>query len=368
MYDKAYNVTRAKLWCEILIPGGIVMIHFNNDYNRTAHPAIMQALAEGAAESHVGYGLDGWCEKGAALIREAIGRPEAEVHYLLGGTQANYTVISALLRPFQSVICADSGHINVHETGAVEHCGFKIQGLPMTDGKITAEQIAAEAELYRSSGIKEHITQPKLVYLSLPTEFGTIYTRAELTAIRRVCDEYGLLLYVDGARLAYGIAAADCDMTLPELASLVDVFYIGGTKCGAMFGEAVVFCRAELAENFRSYIKQNGGMLAKGWLLGLQFATLFTDELYLNIGRRAVEQAMQIREAFAAKGIMPYIESSTNQQFVVLDEAQMVQLGEKYIYEYEKNLGGGRHCVRFCTSWSTQPEEVAELLADIAAL
>lgn len=344
------------------------MIHFNNDYNRAGHPAVMQALAYSAAESHVGYGLDDWCARGAALIRQAVGKPKAEVHYLLGGTQANYTVISALLRPFQSVICAQSGHINVHETGAVEHCGFKIHGLPMCDGKITAGQIAAEAGLYRSSEIKEHITQPKLVYLSYPTEYGTIYSKAELTAIRRVCDEYGLLLYVDGARLAYGLAAPDCDITLPELAALVDVFYIGGTKCGALFGEAVVFCRPGLAENFRSYTKQNGGMLAKGWLLGLQFTALFTDELYLNIGRQAVDYAMQIRDAFAARGIMPYIESSTNQQFVVLDEAQMAKLGEKYIYEYQEELGGGRHCVRFCTSWSTGQEEIEELLADIAAL
>ena len=344
------------------------MIHFNNDYNRAGHPAVMQALADSAAESHVGYGLDDWCARGAALIRQAVGKPKAEVHYLLGGTQANYTVISALLRPFQSVICAQSGHINVHETGAVEHCGFKIHGLPMTNGKITAEQIAAEAGLYRSSDIKEHITQPRLVYLSYPTEYGTIYTKAELTAIRRVCDEYGLLLYVDGARLAYGLAATDCDLTLPELAALVDVFYIGGTKCGALFGEAVVFCRPELAENFRSYTKQNGGMLAKGWLLGLQFAALFTDDLYLNIGRQAVDYAMRIRDAFAARGIMPYIESSTNQQFVVVDEAQMAKLGKKYIYEYQEDLGGGRHCVRFCTSWSTGQEEIEELLADIAAL
>ncbi len=344
------------------------MIHFNNDYNRAAHPAVLQALADSAAESHSGYGLDAWCEEGAALIRQAVDRPEAEVHYLLGGTQANYTVISALLRPFQSIICADSGHINVHETGAVEHCGFKIRALPMECGKIAAEQIAAEAELYRSSDIKEHITQPRLVYLSYPTEFGTIYSKAELTDIRRVCDEYGLLLYVDGARLAYGLAAEDCDLTLADMAALVDVFYIGGTKCGAMFGEAVVFCRPGLADNFRSYIKQNGGMLAKGWLLGLQFAALFRDDLYLNIGRQAVAYAMQIRDAFAAKGVPAYIESSTNQQFVVLTEAQMAALGGKYVYEYQEDLGGGRHCVRFCTSWSTQPEEIAALLADIAAL
>ncbi len=344
------------------------MIHFNNDYNRVAHPAVMQALAADVGRSHVGYGLDDWCEEGCRLIRQAIAMPEAEVHFLVGGTQVNYTAISALLRPFQSIICAESGHINVHETGAVEHCGYKIQGLAAENGKITAEQIAGAAELYRLSDIKEHITQPALVYLSYPTEYGTIYSKSELEAIRRVCDEYDLMLYVDGARLAYGLAADDCDLTLPELAQLVDVFYIGGTKCGAMIGEALVFCRPELAANFRSYIKQNGAMLAKGWLLGLQFATLFTDDLYLKIGQRAVAQARQIREAFAGKGILPYIESSTNQQFLVVNEEIMEKLGSKYIYEYQENLGGGRHCIRFCTSWSTEPEEVEELLGDIAAL
>lgn len=344
------------------------MIRFNNDYNHGAHPAILQALAAENKKSFGGYGLDPWCERASEEIKKYLDCPEASVHFMIGGTQVNYTVIAALLRPYQSVICADTGHIHVHETGAVENTGHKIQALPATDGKITAQQIADEAELYRSSDIQEHITQPKMVYLSFPTEYGTIYTLQELTEIRTVCKEYGLLLFVDGARLAYGLGAEGCDVTLADLARLCDVFYCGGTKCGALFGEAVVFPRPELAEGFRSFIKQNGAMLAKGWLLGLQFYTLFHDGLYLDIAKKAVSQAMQIRQAFAEKGIPAYIESPTNQQFVVLENSVMKKLAENYIFEFEQKIDSDHNCVRFCTSWSTTQEEIDALTADIRAL
>lgn len=344
------------------------MIRFNNDYNHGAHPAILEALAASNENSYGGYGLDPWCEKASLEIKKYLDCPDAAVHFMVGGTQVNFTVIAAALRPYQSVICADTGHIHVHETGAVENTGHKIQALPSKDGKITAEQIAAEAELYRTSGVQEHITQPKMVYLSFPTEYGTIYTLQELTAIHQVCREYGLYLFLDGARLGYGLGAADADVTIKNIARLCDVFYCGGTKCGALFGEAVVFTTPALAVDFRSYIKQNGAMLAKGWLLGLQFYTLFKDGLYFDITKKAVLYAMQIRQAFEEKGIPAYIKSPTNQQFVILENSVMEQLAQNYIFEYELKIDDTHSCVRFCTSWSTKQEEIDALVADIRAL
>lgn len=344
------------------------MIRFNNDYNCGAHPKILEALAATNTESYGGYGLDPWCEKASAEIRKYLNCPEAQVHFMVGGTQTNYTVISAALRPYQSVISADSGHIHVHETGAVEHCGHKIQALPHQNGKISASQIAAEAELYRTSGVQEHITQPKLVYLSFPTEYGTIYTKQELEAISAVCREYGMYLFIDGARLGYGLGAQDADVTIADIARLADVFYCGGTKCGALFGEAVVFTDPSLAVDFRSYIKQNGAMLAKGWLLGLQFYTLFKDGLYFDITRKADEYAMMIRKAFAEKSVPFYIDSTTNQQFVILENKILEKLSKKYVYEYEMKIDDTHSCVRFCTSWSTTEEDVQELIRDIRQL
>ena len=344
------------------------MIRFNNDYNHGAHPDILAALSATNDESYGGYGLDTWCEKAALEIKKYLDCPKAAVHFLVGGTQANFTVIAAALRPFQSVICADTGHIHVHETGAVENTGHKILALPSKDGKITAQQIAAEAELYRTSGVQEHITQPKMVYISFPTEYGTVYTLEELTDIHVVCREYGLYLFIDGARLGYGLAAQGGDVTIKDIARLCDVFYCGGTKCGALFGEAVVFPSPQLAVDFRSYIKQNGAMLAKGWLLGLQFYTLFKDGLYFDITKKAVSCAMQIKQAFAEKEIPAYIDSPTNQQFVVLENSVMEKLAQKYIFEYELKVDETHSCVRFCTSWSTTQEEVDALVNDIRAL
>lgn len=348
------------------------MIRWNNDYNHGAHPAVLDALQKTNGESYGGYGLDEWCRKAADLIRTHLGNSpaaaKAEVHFLPGGTQANFTVIAAALRPYQSVICGDFGHINVHETGAVENTGHKIQQLKGEKGKISAAQIAAEAELYCVSGTKEHITQPKLVYLSFPTEYGMIYSRKELQDIAHVCHKYGLYLYIDGARMGYGLGSCQCDLTLADIAELSDVFYIGGTKCGTLLGEAVVILNDALKEHFRSYIKQNGGMVAKGWILGLQFYALLKDGLYFTITKQADEMAMEIRDAFEKKGIPLYMESYTNQQFVILTEEQKRALEEKHIFEYQCRMEDGRHCVRFCTSWSTRQEEVRELIKDIAAL
>lgn len=344
------------------------MIRFNNDYNHGAHPKILEALTSTNEESYGGYGLDEWCQKAEHEIKKYLDVPKAAVHFLIGGTQANFTVIASALRPYQSVICADTGHIHVHETGAVENTGHKIHALPHKDGKITAAQIADEAELYCTSGVKEHITQPKMVYLSFPTEYGTIYSHSELNEIHSVCRKYGLYLFIDGARLGYGLGSPKADVTIRDIAHLCDAFYCGGTKCGALFGEAVVLTNPALNIDFRSCMKQNGAMLAKGWLLGLQFYTLFHDGLYFEITKKADEYAMQIKDAFAAKGIPAYIESFTNQQFVVVENRIMDKLAEKYVFEYELKIDENHSCIRFCTSWSTREEEVEELIRDIKAL
>ena len=344
------------------------MIRWNNDYNHGAHPAILEALQNTNNTSYDGYGLDDYCEAAKAEIQKYLGEVDADIHFMVGGTQVNFTVIAAALRPFESVISATTGHINDHETGAVENTGHKIHALKSTNGKITAEQIAAEAQSFCDSGTKEHITQPKLVYLSFPTEFGTLYSKAELEAIRTVCDNYGLYLMVDGARMGYGLTAPTNDVTLEDLARLSDVFYIGGTKCGALFGETVVILNKDLKPHFRSYMKQNGGMLAKGWLLGLQFHTLFKDGLYFEITKKANEDAMKLKQAFAAKNIPFFIESSTNQQFPILTTEQMEQLTEHHSVSYIAKIDDNHHCVRFCTAWSTDPADLDTLLTDIAAL
>ena len=344
------------------------MIHFNNDYNRAGHPAVMQALADSAAESHVGYGLDDWCARGAALIRQAVGKPKAEVHYLLGGTQANYTVISALLRPFQSVICAQSGHINVHETGAIEATGHKVLAVPSPDGKLTAAQIEEAMQAHLNEDGPEHMVQPGMVYISFPTEVGTIYTRTEMEAISTMCRKYKLPLFVDGARLGYGLCSPECDITLPQLAQLADVFYIGGTKVGALFGEAVVITNESLKRDFRYSIKRHGGMLAKGRLLGIQFATLFTDGLYMQIAQHAIDEAMRIKAALQAKGIEFLIDSPTNQQFPIFSNTQLDELGKTYLFSVWQKVDDTHTAVRICTSWGTKRENVDKLIEEISQL
>ena len=344
------------------------MIRFNNDYNRGAHPEVLDALIKTNEESYGGYGLDIWCERAADEIGKYLGQADADIHFLTGGTQANFTVIAAALRPYQCVISADTGHIQGHETGAVENTGHKIIALPSYEGKITADQVREQAQLYLESGIREHITQPKMVYISFPTEYGTIYSKAELEALSGVCREYGLFLFLDGARLGYGLGSEEADVTMEDIARLTDVFFCGGTKCGALFGEAVVITNPALKTDFRSYIKQNGGMLAKGWLLGLQFYALFHDGLYFRITKKADEAAMKIRRAFREKGIPFYIESPTNQQFIAAENSVAQKLAEKYIFEYEGKIDENHSCIRFCTSWSTPEEDVETLIRDIAEL
>jgi threonine aldolase len=339
------------------------MKRFDSDYLEGCLPEILQRLGETNLEQSVGYGEDAHCTAAREKIRAAVGRPDADVHFLVGGTQTNVTVISSLLKPYQGVVCAESGHINVHETGAVEHSGHKVMALPATAGKITAAQVEEAFASHRDDANHEHMVQPGMVYISFPTEMGTLYSKDELTAISAVCRRWQRPLFVDGARLGYGLASPLCDLTLPELAALVDVFYIGGTKQGALFGEAVVFCNPALAHEFRYHIKQNGGMLAKGRLLGIQFETLFTDGLYLKSARHAIDEAFRLRDGLRAKGYRFLCDSPTNQQFPILEDVQIEALRAEFGFEFWQRIDATHSAVRFCTSWATRPEAVDALLA-----
>ena len=343
------------------------MLRFECDYTQGAAPEIMRRLAETNLEQTPGYGEDHYCAAARAKILSRLGRPDAAVHFLVGGTQANLTVIAAALRSYQGVIAASTGHISVHETGAIEACGHKVLPIPSDDGKIAAAQIDALVDAHWADVTHEHQVQPAMVYLSQPTENGTLYTLAELEAIHEACRKWRLLLYVDGARLGYGLAAPGNDVTLPDLARLTDAFYIGGTKVGALFGEAVVLLDKELQRDFRYHIKQRGGMFAKGRLLGLQFDELFSNGLYERLGRHAVELAMELRRAFEAKGISLRYDSPTNQQFPILTQAQYEALAERYAFSLWEDLGE-RTAVRFSTSWATDPAAVAALVEDIQGL
>lgn len=344
------------------------MIQFQCDYNEGAHPRILERLIETNFCQTVGYGMDEYCDHARTLIKEACQKPDADVHFLVGGTQTNATVISSILRPYQGVVCAETGHINVHETGAIEHSGHKCLAIPSQGGKITAKQILQTFANYYADGDQEHMVQPAMVYISFSTEVGSIYTKQELTDIYAACRKYDAPLFIDGARLGYGLASPECDMTLPEFASLCDVFYIGGTKVGALFGEAVVITNPALKKDFRHFIKMNGGMLAKGRLLGIQFETLFTDNLYFEVAKHANNLAMKIRNAFKAKGFSFLMDSPTNQQFPILTNAQIEQLKGDFMFSIWQKMDEEHTAVRFCTSWGTKPENVDKLLDAIEKL
>ncbi len=342
------------------------MIRFECDYTTGAHPKILEALVNTNAEGCPGYGVDLHCEHAREMLRELCQAPEAGVHFLVGGTQANTTVIAAALRPHQGVLCAETGHINVHETGAIEAAGHKVLALPAENGKITAQQIHHYCEAHHTDPAWEHMVQPGMVYLSHPTELGTVYSLAELEEIAAVCRRWRLPLFVDGARLAAGLAASD--VALPDLARLCDVFYLGGTKAGLLFGEAVVIPNPDLDHDFRYLIKQHGGMLAKGRLLGIQFEAFLTDHLFEEIGRQEVAQAMRLREAFLAKGWDLFVDSASNQQFPILPNGAVAVLRHKYSFEVWEKVDQAHTAVRFCTSWSTTDEDVDALIADIQRL
>ena len=341
------------------------MYHFESDYLEGCAPQILDALRNTNLEQTLGYGEDSHCACAADRIRYVFDCPDAEVHFLVGGTQANATVISALLRPHQGVVCAESGHINVHETGAVEHGGHKVLALPATDGKISAAQVRDALQAHHSDFSREHMVQPGMVYISFPTELGTIYTRQELEELHAVCQEWEIPLFIDGARLGYGLEASGCKLLPRDIPRLCDVFYVGGTKQGALFGEAVVFTDTRLAEDFRYYIKQNGGMLAKGRLLGIQFETLMNEGLYFQLARRADRLADRIRDAFRRKRVPFLVENTTNQVFPILGTDQIARLADEFGVEPWQSVDETHTAVRFCTSWATPESAVRALEASI---
>ena len=312
-------------------------------------------------EQTPGYGEDAYCREAAEHICRLCESDTLSVHFLVGGTQTNMTVIAAGLRPHQGVISAESGHIHVHETGAVEATGHKVLSLPSQDGKLTARQIRDAVTAHYSDNSAEHMVQPKMVYISNPTELGTVYSKAELTAISEVCREYQLYLFMDGARLGYGLTAKGNDLALPDIARLCDVFYIGGTKVGALFGEAVVFSNPELSRDFRYLIKQRGGMLAKGRLLGVQFSALLEDGLYFEIAKKANGLADRIRETLDSLGYGYLVPGVTNQIFPILPDVLLEKLSEEFSFSEQARVDERHRAVRFCTSWATTDENVTAL-------
>lgn len=343
------------------------MIRFDNDYSTGAHPKILEKLIATNDEQHPGYGVDEHCMYAAKLIKDAA-NTDGDVHFLVGGTQTNKTIISSMLRPHQAVIAVESGHIAVHETGAIENAGHKVITLPETSGKIQIEHVETFVKNYWEDVTFEHMPQPKMVYISQPTEFGTLYTKLELQNLYQFCKANNMYLMIDGARLGYALAADENDVTLSDLAQYSDVFYIGGTKVGALFGEAVVITNDDLKTDFRYHIKQQGGMLAKGRLLGIQFQTLFEDNLYHNISEHAVQLANRLTGAFEKAGIQMKYPSPTNQRFPILTNQQIEQLKDKYTFATWEKVDDEHTAVRFCTSWSTKTEDVETLIKDIEGL
>lgn len=334
---------------------------FHNDYNEICHPKVLRYLQEISSKQMDGYGQDDCCRAASERIKCLCKKDTLSVHFLVGGTQANLTVIASALRPHQAVIGAQSAHIQVHETGAIEATGHKVLSLPSEDGKITAEQIRNTLQDHLSDGTREHIAQPKMVYISQPTELGTTYTLFELENISAVCKEYGLYLFIDGARLGYALTAADNDITLADLARLTDVFYIGGTKVGAMFGEAVVISNPAIAEDFRYIIKQRGAMLAKGWLLGAQFDALLSDGLYFKIAEHANRLADKLRDTILGIGYPITVLSRTNQVFTVLPNKVLKELEKEFSFAPWGAVDEDHTAVRFCTSWATDEADLDAL-------
>ncbi len=340
------------------------MRYFHNDYNQMCHPVVLEKLQQSRERSMPGYSTDACCAAAAERIRALCGDNMLDIHFLVGGTQANLTIIDAALRPHQAAVGAESAHINVHETGAVEATGHKVLTLPSSNGKISATQIEDLVLSHRQDGDREHMAQPKLVYISDSTELGTIYSLRELEQISTVCHRYGLYLFVDGARLGYALAARDNDVSLRDLARLTDVFYIGGTKQGALFGEAVVISNPAIAEDFRYLMKQHGGMLAKGWLLGLQFEALLENDLYFSAAKNANAMADQIRNTLSELGYGLLVPGTTNQVFPILPDTLLAELSREITFSEMGRVDTVNRAVRFCTSWATTQQD-ADYLCEI---
>lgn len=339
------------------------MLAFNNDYSHGAHPAVLQALVDTNMEPQPGYGTDAHTERAKQLIREACQAPDADVFFLVGGTQTNATVIDMLLAPYEGVVAAETGHVACHEAGAIEFGGHKVLTIPGYEGKMHAEDLESYIQVFYENESYEHTVFPGAVYVSLSTEYGTLYSKAELAAIHAVCQKREIPLFVDGARLAYALAADECDITLPELAQLCDVFYIGGTKCGALCGEAVVFTHGNMPKQFVTMVKRRGAMIAKGRLNALQFDALFTDGLYEKICAPAVKLAIKLRDGLKAKGYRFALESPTNQQFIIVENSRLPELQSKVVYSFIEKYDAEHTVIRLATSWATTEEQVDELLS-----
>ena len=339
------------------------MISFESDYITGAHPKVLQRLMETNLEPLSGYGEDAYCASAREKIKKACNCPQADVYFLVGGTQTNAIVVSTMLREFEGVISATTGHIHAHESGAVEYAGHKILALPHKEGKLEAAAVRQYLQTFYKDESREHMVYPGMVYISHPTEYGTLYSKQELTELSQVCREYEIPLFVDGARLAYGLMSRHTDLTLEKLAELCDVFYIGGTKAGALCGEAVVFTKGNAPAHFVNRIKKRGALLAKGRLLGVQFDALFTEDLYFEIGRHVIDMAEKLKAIFLEKGYALYLDSPTNQQFVILDKTTLERLRKDVAVTLWEWLDQERAVVRFATAWSTTQQDLDTLKA-----
>lgn len=337
------------------------MLSFVNDYSAGAHPKVFERLAETNAVKTVGYGEDEYCAAAKEKIREACACPDAQIYFLQGGTQTNQIAIDTMLEPGEGMLCAATGHINVHEAGAIEFCGHKVLALPTDNGKITAWQVRDYCARFYADESHEHEVFPGGVYITHATELGGVYKKEELAALRRVCDEYSLVLYLDGARLAYALGCGESDLTLADIARLTDAFYIGGTKCGALFGEALVFTKNNMPRRFITRVKQHGAMSAKGRLLGIQFDALFTDGLYWEIGRQTVAKADAIKKILREKGYEFFIDSPTNQIYIVVDNAKKAELAKSVVFSFWEYIDENRTAIRLVTDWATKDEDIAAL-------
>ncbi|MBE5922407.1 MAG: low specificity L-threonine aldolase [Lachnospiraceae bacterium] len=337
------------------------MISFESDYIAGAHPKVLQRLLETNMEPLSGYGNDIYCASAQKKIRAACACPTAEVYFLAGGTQTNAVVISSMLQSYEGAIAAKTGHVSTHEAGAIEHTGHKVLALAQKDGKIVPAVLRQYLKTFYADENRDHMVFPGMVYISHPTEYGTLYSKNELTEISQICAEYEIPLFLDGARLGYGLMSRQTDVTLADIAALCDVFYIGGTKVGALCGEAVVFTKNNTPKHFMTTIKQNGALLAKGRVLGIQFDALFTDNLYFKISQHAVEMAEKLKSIFKEKGYHFYLESPTNQQFIILENREMEYLKTQVAFSFWEKLDDMHTVVRFATSWSTTEEDLEHL-------
>lgn len=339
------------------------MLDFVNDYSEGAHEKILQRLLETNMEKLSGYGTDQYCESAKQKIREVCECPEADIYFLVGGTQTNATVIDAILSQYEGVVAANTGHISTHEAGAIEASAHKVLAIPHKNGKITAKAVKQYFTDFYADGNHEHMVFPGMVYISHPTEYGTLYTKDELEKISTICREFELPLFLDGARLGYGVMAKETDVDIKTIAKYCDIFYIGGTKIGALCGEAVVFTKNNMPKHFTTMVKQHGALLAKGRLLGVQFDALFTDNLYFDIAKNAIDMAELLKKGLADKGYKFYLDSPTNQQFIILENSKMNELSKYVRFSFWEKYNDSHTVVRFATSWATKREDVESLIA-----